>query len=272
MNTVRKGSRGREIRFLQIVLNTHSQRQPKLKVDATFGDKTESAVRDFQKYAGLVADGIVGAGTWRALLAPAKIPAPNLRKFRSQVGTAADFVDHLRRLEQTHRDATRLLAAVSDFTATSGGARYLLTTRSPQIIDFRHFFAAASEAYSGTLSKKAGAPLGGTRGDALLLGVANELAQCLGEGIKSKLNSCFSGEDLGSNRLGAEFGRSVAIARAEARPTPVHQQLQAFLVRIAPQPPKAIGAAQLPGAGNTALESVGAIVIGILDILVPDAY
>lgn len=272
MKTASKGARGREVRFLQVVLNTHLQRRPNLRVDGIFGDRTESAVQDFQKFAGLAIDGVVGTKTWKSLLVPAKVPAPNLRKFRSAVGTVSDFVEHLHKLEKKHHSTREVLDAVSDFSATSNGSRYLLSSRNPHVIDFRHFFAAASEAYGGSISRRIGIPIGGTRGGALLLGVANELSQCIDEGLRLKLNSCFSREDLGSNRLGAEFGRSIAMAQSEAGRGLVHQQLQRFLNGIGAQPPKAIGNIQLPSRGNTGLESLGAIVIGLLDILVPDAY
>ena len=104
------------------------------------------------------------------------------------------------------------------------------------------------------------------------MGVGNELGQCIDEGLKLKLNSCFAREDLGSNRLGTEFGKLVKIARSEARKTPVHMQLQTFLARLSPQPPKLIADTQLPSSGNVALEAAEAIVLGILDILVPPAY
>jgi hypothetical protein len=170
MRTVRKGALGREVRFLQIVVNTHLRPLPRLRVDSVFGARTDSSVRDYQKYAGLEVDGVVGAKTWRALLAPAKVTAPKLKKFRSELGTAADFVEYFRQLEVTHRDTKALLETASRFSTTKGGARYLIISQNPKIIDFRHFFAAASEAYSGSMSKKAGVPIGGSRGEAMLLG------------------------------------------------------------------------------------------------------
>jgi hypothetical protein len=243
-----------------------------LRVDGVFGPGTESAVRDFQKFAGIPIDGVVGPRTWAALLAPARIPAPNLKKFQAALGTAEDFVEHVRKLEGVHRDPAALFDALSDFTGTAKGARYLLTARAPGVIDFRHFFAAAAEAYCGSRSRKAGLPSGGGRGNTLLLGVGNELAQCVDEGLRSKMNSCFAREDLGSNRLGAEFGRLITIRRAEASRESVSQHLRRFLARETPQPPKAIGDAELSSPVQVMFESVGAIVTGILDALVPDAY
>lgn len=59
MTTLKRGSRGEEVKTLQRKLN--------LSVDGIFGVLTEEAVLDFQKSKGLVADGIVGAKTWAAL-------------------------------------------------------------------------------------------------------------------------------------------------------------------------------------------------------------
>lgn len=56
MNTIRKGSRGNDVKHLQTYLH--------LMADGIFGPLTEEAVKEFQKSHGLVADGIVGAKTW----------------------------------------------------------------------------------------------------------------------------------------------------------------------------------------------------------------
>jgi peptidoglycan hydrolase-like protein with peptidoglycan-binding domain len=39
-----------------------------LKTDGAFGQKTEGAVKTFQRDKGLVADGVVGPKTWERLL------------------------------------------------------------------------------------------------------------------------------------------------------------------------------------------------------------
>ena len=56
MNTIKKGSRGNDVKHLQTYLH--------LMADGIFGPLTEEAVKEFQKSHGLVVDGIVGAKTW----------------------------------------------------------------------------------------------------------------------------------------------------------------------------------------------------------------
>lgn len=59
MTTLKKGSRGEEVKTLQKKLNLYP--------DGIFGPLTEEAVKEFQKAHNLTADGIVGAKTWAAL-------------------------------------------------------------------------------------------------------------------------------------------------------------------------------------------------------------
>lgn len=62
--TLRKGSRGEDVRYLQQLLQNDGFF---VTVDADFGPQTESAVRSFQSSNGLQADGVVGPATWQAL-------------------------------------------------------------------------------------------------------------------------------------------------------------------------------------------------------------
>lgn len=74
MKTLKKGIlRCNETRILQGMLNLHGA---KLSVDGSFGSGTRSAVILFQKEKGLVADGIAGPATQRAL---GILPASNSR-------------------------------------------------------------------------------------------------------------------------------------------------------------------------------------------------
>ncbi len=61
-----KGSKGAEVVKLQRALNARGAK-PKLVDDGWFGDKTEKAVKAFQRSKGLVQDGKVGGATWEAL-------------------------------------------------------------------------------------------------------------------------------------------------------------------------------------------------------------
>lgn len=65
MITLKKGSRGSEVKTLQTALNLAGSYG--LSVDGIFGAKTDEAVRDFQKSNELSVDGIAGAKTWSKL-------------------------------------------------------------------------------------------------------------------------------------------------------------------------------------------------------------
>lgn len=64
MTTIRKGSKGEEVKTLQKALNSQGYN---LSVDGIFGQKTETAVRAYQKKKGLSVDGICGPKTWSNL-------------------------------------------------------------------------------------------------------------------------------------------------------------------------------------------------------------
>lgn len=61
-NTLKYGSKGDEVKKLQTSLGFTGK-----DVDGIFGDKTLSAVKDYQKNNGLTVDGIVGKNTWGSL-------------------------------------------------------------------------------------------------------------------------------------------------------------------------------------------------------------
>ena len=62
--TIRYGSRGDEVKRLQTLLN---QQGSNLAVDGIYGEKTRSAVKQYEKSKGLAVDGIVGVNTWTSL-------------------------------------------------------------------------------------------------------------------------------------------------------------------------------------------------------------
>lgn len=69
---IRNGDRGNTVRALQVRLNRISHDYPSIpkipSIDGIFGDRTESAVRQFQKIFGLTQDGIVGKATWYKII------------------------------------------------------------------------------------------------------------------------------------------------------------------------------------------------------------
>lgn len=67
---VRRGSSGQPVRSLQYLLRARGRT---VVVDGAFGPATERAVRSFQSSRGLVADGVVGNLTWRALVVTVRL-------------------------------------------------------------------------------------------------------------------------------------------------------------------------------------------------------
>lgn len=65
--TIRRGASGTAVLELQDRLNGRYPAYSKLARDSQFGPSVERTVKEFQKRAGLVADGIVGGRTWAAL-------------------------------------------------------------------------------------------------------------------------------------------------------------------------------------------------------------
>jgi len=65
METLKKGSKGEDVRTLQIMLG--------IIADGIFGSATEKSVKEYQSDNGLVADGIVGTKTWDSLFASTDI-------------------------------------------------------------------------------------------------------------------------------------------------------------------------------------------------------
>ncbi|MBQ6539784.1 MAG: peptidoglycan-binding protein [Oscillospiraceae bacterium] len=63
---LKKGSRGRTVKALQILLNGYGHSCG--KADGDFGTKTLAGVKSFQKSAGIAVDGSVGRVTWTKLL------------------------------------------------------------------------------------------------------------------------------------------------------------------------------------------------------------
>lgn len=80
--TIRKGSRGEDVRYCQELLAKLGYDIGKSGVDGIFGTQTRAAVLAFQKAAGLNADGVVGPLTWQALESAEKPPEPVVKTYK----------------------------------------------------------------------------------------------------------------------------------------------------------------------------------------------
>lgn len=83
---LRRGSTGTNVKVLQAVVN--------VTVDGSFGPATETAVINFQRSAGLAADGIVGPNTWGALLSTVRQgdSGRSVRGVQARFGLARDGI------------------------------------------------------------------------------------------------------------------------------------------------------------------------------------
>lgn len=78
MTTLKKGSRGEEVKTLQRLLN--EKKNYGLAVDGIFGIATQTAVENFQYDNDLMVDGIVGPKTWGALQSNSNATTPTPSK------------------------------------------------------------------------------------------------------------------------------------------------------------------------------------------------
>ena len=102
MELLKKGSKGDSVKLLQELLNKHGFN---LTVDGDFGNKTEEAVKQFQRRLNLTVDGIVGSKTFEALQA----------KYEANINIIKDFL----KVHITPKTRTSIKYLVIHFTAGS---------------------------------------------------------------------------------------------------------------------------------------------------------
>jgi peptidoglycan hydrolase-like protein with peptidoglycan-binding domain len=68
LDTLEKGSRGAQVKALQILLIGAGHSCGKAGADGVYGSGTLAAVKEAQKQGGLIVDGIAGKNTWTLLL------------------------------------------------------------------------------------------------------------------------------------------------------------------------------------------------------------
>jgi hypothetical protein len=261
------GSSGPAVWLLQAGLNAQLRPGTVLRVDGIYGPATAEGVRRFQAAKHLPANGIADQPTWQALLAPPLLVDARLGKIVNQLGSVDDFVHYIERME-TRVPGMDLFDHLWQSVRNGEAARYMLIRQEPYMLDMQHFFAAAAEAADASVSRWGHLPVGGGVGRTLLLGLATELVQCAGVAV----HSCFAREDLASNRIGADFGRSVVRDLADGRARPVSQQLRQYLAQFDPQAPTGIVATSLPGALHVVREGALALTASVLDVVWPDLF
>lgn len=134
-----------------------------------------------------------------------------------------------------------------------GQRRYLFFSRGAvPVLDGKHFFAAVYQELTGEMVNLK--DWGDHRGYTLLMGIGNELKQCLDEAKARDFNSCFSPEDLGSNRMGYLFARRVIKARERGVSANTPQLLKGFLEERGPVSIARVHAVKGPGILHTAFE------------------
>lgn len=90
--TIRKGSRGEDVKDAQQLLRKHGYA---VGVDGIFGDETAAEVKRFQQQRGLTADEIIGGKTWAALEAPVVEDEPTEPEDAWAMMTMAEKVEYL---------------------------------------------------------------------------------------------------------------------------------------------------------------------------------
>ena len=89
--TLRIGTQGKDVRWLQVLLNQRGTTQPELKVDGYFGPMTLTAVVNFQRSVALIPDGVVGKQTWLKVVTPGVRPPKPLTVRVSAPETVVDW-------------------------------------------------------------------------------------------------------------------------------------------------------------------------------------
>ena len=106
MKKLQHGSKGNDVKELQKLLNENGAR-PKLKVDGKFFDKTEEALKKFQKKNGLRDDGIAGNKTWAKLKPAQEAAGPDKSWLQDYAWRIEDYAGILRKRQMVIKDAEK---------------------------------------------------------------------------------------------------------------------------------------------------------------------
>lgn len=117
MSDFKNGSKGTEVRAIQKAINAHPGLSIKLKEDGIFGDKTEAAVKAWQKLQGQKQTGTAPKGAAKAIRQSAE-KAPSM--------TVRDYAPRIKHNTETVRDNA---AELANQTAKLDDARKALRKR-----------------------------------------------------------------------------------------------------------------------------------------------
>jgi peptidoglycan hydrolase-like protein with peptidoglycan-binding domain len=110
---IQYGATGDNVKKIQEALNSSGNYN--LTVDGVWGDKTDAAIKDYQKNNGLSVDGIVGEKTWGSLFGSSKIETPSFEyaDFQHPNYTESDSVIES---GKNKTDAENALNSLGDYT------------------------------------------------------------------------------------------------------------------------------------------------------------
>src|ERR687886_733008 len=128
MRALRRGDRGREVVDLQTRLLSLGLDLGNRGIDGVFGPRTELAVKAFQQGMSILADGVVGAITWREIVEAGYRPGGRLLYLRQPPFRGADVVELQQMLDDLGFDPgavnglfdSRTVRAVRDFQKNAG--------------------------------------------------------------------------------------------------------------------------------------------------------
>ena len=206
-------------------------------------------------------------GPWSSMAEP---KAEKLREFLKELVSLEEIVGYVAGLEKEKSgsvdDVMKTLADPHWWGIPAGEGsqsfkRYLVVrSKGVGVLDMKHFFAAMVEAYGGFKWRQmTGLPLPGSEARALFLGLMVEAVQCA-----QRSPSCFSAEDLVSNRLGARLGAGLKWTLGSRRSGGLHQEIESFLAGLQPIPASEVKAIRVQSSGRVTLEAISAFLRGVL--------
>lgn len=184
------------------------------------------------------------------------------KKFVDRLGNPGDFVEYLAKIEMNGN-----FKSLGNFESK---ARYLMVKNGQvPIIDFRHFFAFMGQRLYGALIDN---PIFQDEATVSMIGILGELVQCWDEFRAEKYKSCFSPEDLGSNRLGIDFADCVIDQRSQNPKIAIASLLSIYLAKLEPIPAASVHELKAASVLTNFPEVVRQVFSSSLSLITPRSY